>query len=181
MNIALYGGSFDPPHAGHVRIVNEALNTLPIDYLVIIPAWRNPFKPGTRADGNTRLTWLKEIFAQEKRVIVSDFELSCGRSMYTIETVHHFLRENTHLYLIIGADNLEKLHLWHQFDELNALVQWVVATRNNISIPPDMIRLEVDIPVSSTEFHAIDAPLGLSPEIETKIITYYKEHNESKN
>lgn len=176
MKLALYGGSFDPPHAGHVAVVTEALRVLPIDRLIIVPAWRNPFKPSIIASGAVRYQWLEEIFNPYKKVYVSDFEITQERSVYTIETVKHYATLCDKLYLIIGADNLEKLPSWHAFNELNTMVHWVVATREEIPIPESMIRLTTCVPISSTDFRSSFTPLGLEPNIEKKIITYYKEH-----
>lgn len=176
MKLALYGGSFDPPHAGHVAVVQEALRILPIDRLIIVPASRNPFKSSVAADGAVRFEWLKEIFSPFEKVVISDFEIAHNRSVYTIETVKHFAPLCDELYLIIGADNLEKLSHWHNYDELNAMVHWVVAARDGIPIPPNMSRLTIHVPISSTDFRSSNTALGLKPEIEKKIITYYKEH-----
>ncbi len=176
MKLALYGGSFDPPHAGHVAIVREALRVLPIDRLIVVPASRNPFKNSVVAEGKVRYEWLKEIFKSDDQVSVSDFEITHERSVYTIETVQHYAPQCDELFVIIGADNLEKLSTWHRFAELNALVRWVVATREGISIPDNMIRLEIDVPIRSTDFRSAFGSLGLESNIESKIITYYKEH-----
>ena len=176
MKLALYGGSFDPPHAGHVAVVTKALEVLNIDKLVIVPAWRNPFKLSVIAEGTLRYEWLREIFAPLPQVEISDFEISMGRSVYTIETVKYYLTQCNEIYLIIGADNLEKLSGWHAFDELNTMVHWVVASRNDIPIPENMIRLTISEPISSTNFRTSKSPLGLEPTIEQKITTYYKEH-----
>lgn len=181
MKLALYGGSFDPPHAGHVGVVTAALRALPIDRLVIVPAERNPFKPVVRAEGTVRYQWLRKIFASYEKVEISDFELAQHRSVYTIETVRHFAPFCDEIYLIIGADNLDALEQWHCFDELNAIVRWAVASRGEIPIPANMIELRVDVPISSTDFRNRFIPLGLEPEIENEIITYYKELNELKN
>jgi nicotinate-nucleotide adenylyltransferase len=181
MKLALFGGSFDPPHAGHVGVVDEALKTLAIDRLIVVPAARNPFKPTVRASGAVRYGWLKKIFASYEKVEISDFEISQDRSVYTIETVRHYAPMCDELYLIIGADNLESLEEWHSFNELDAAVRWVVATRGEISVPDRMIVLKVDVPVSSTDFRTRFSPLGLECGIENDIITYYKELNEFKN
>ena len=176
MKLALYGGSFDPPHAGHVAVVQEALRVLPIDKLIIVPASRNPFKPSVTVDGAVRYEWLKEIFTPFEKVVISDFEITHDRSVYTIETVKHYAPLCDELYLIIGADNLEKLSHWHNIDELNAMVHWVVADRDGIPVPENMIRLAIQVPISSTDFRSSYVSLGLEPKIEKKIITYYKEH-----
>ena len=176
MKLALYGGSFDPPHAGHVAVVNKALEVLSIDKLIIVPASRNPFKPYAAVEGTIRYGWLKEIFRLYEKVEISDFEIAQQRSVYTIETVKHYAASCDELYLIIGADNLEKLSSWHCFDELNTMVHWVVATREGRAIPQNMIRLNIDVPISSTDIRTSLSSLGLESEIEKKILTYYKEH-----
>ncbi|MDD2838318.1 MAG: nicotinate (nicotinamide) nucleotide adenylyltransferase [Sulfuricurvum sp.] len=181
MKLALYGGSFDPPHIGHLRVVTEALAKLPIERLIIVPAFRNPFKPNVRADSSTRYRWLRSIFSSFEKVDISDFEITQKRSVYTIETVKHFLPMCDELYLIIGADNLEKLASWHRFDELNTLVRWVVATRGEIPIPANMIALNVDEKISSSDFRNSFSSLGLEPSLENEILTYYKELYESTN
>jgi len=181
MKLALYGGSFDPPHAGHVRVVTEALKQLPIDRLIIVPAFKNPFKSSVKADSGTRYRWLMTLFSPLQKVEVSDFEIRQNRSVYTIETVKHYAALCDELYLIIGADNLEKLPLWHSFDELNTLVHWVVASRGDIPIPENMISLPVDEKISSTDFRDSFSPLGLEPTLENEIYTYYKELYEPTN
>ena len=181
MRLALFGGSFDPPHAGHVHIVNKALEILNIETLVVVPTYLNPFKSVSFASGYQRVAWLKEIFKSHKRVQISDFEIAQNRSVYTIETVRHFSRYAQTIYLIIGADNLEKLHQWHHYDELCQRVTFVVVTRDNIDIPDTMIRLDVDTPISSTLFRETLCPLGLEETLEKEITHYYKEHHEPKN
>jgi nicotinate-nucleotide adenylyltransferase len=176
MKLALFGGSFDPPHIGHVEVVTKALEVLNVDKLIIVPAWRNPFKPSVVAEGDIRYGWLKEIFANTEKVEISDFEIMKARSVYTVETVTHYAPLYDEIYLIIGADNLENLKKWHSYDELDSLVTWVVACRNDIPIPENMIRLTLNAPISSTDFRTSNTPLGLETKIEQKITTYYKEH-----
>lgn len=181
MNIALFGGSFDPPHRGHLRIVEEALKCLPIEALILVPAWQNPFKNIVHADGKTRYQWLKTIFAPYHNVHISDFEITQDRSVYTIETVRHYQAQSDRIFLIIGADNLAGLPRWNSYDELCSSVTFVVATRNRVDIPEGMIRLNIDEPISSTYVRNNPITLGLDPEIEKNIIPYYKEKHESKS
>jgi nicotinate-nucleotide adenylyltransferase len=176
MKLALYGGSFDPPHIGHVAVVTEALKILPINKLIIVPASQNPFKPSVIAEGTIRYGWLKEIFSTQEKVEISDFEISHNRSIFTIETVEHFAPLYDEIYFIIGADNLENLKKWHRYAELNRQVTWVVASRDGITIPENMIHLAVDVPICSSDIRHTLTSLGLESEIETKILTYYKEN-----
>jgi nicotinate-nucleotide adenylyltransferase len=181
MKLALYGGSFDPPHKGHVSVALKAVECLECNQLLIVPAFRNPLKSSIVADGDTRLRWLREIFAPYSRIAVSDFEIKHHRSVYTIETVRHYAPLCDTLYLVIGADNLESLHLWHEYETLKTLVTFVVATRNAIPIPKGMIALVVNEPISSTDFRISMSPLGLPERIENEITSYYKEHYEPTN
>ena len=179
--LALYGGSFDPPHAGHVRVVLKALDVLDIDKLIIVPNFRNPFKSSACAQGAIRIQWLKQIFEPYEKVEISDFEVNLNRSVPTIETVEHYASNNEKLYLIIGADNLPSLQQWHNYEKLAQKVIFVVATRDNIAIPSGMITLAVNEESRSTNFRENYAPLGLEETLEKDIITYYKEHHEPKN
>ena len=181
MKLALYGGSFDPPHRGHLFVALKALERLDCDQLIIVPAFRSPFKNSIVADSESRLRWLKKIFAPYPRITVSDFEIKQHRSVYTIETVCHYATLYQKLYLIIGADNLKSLHLWHEYETLKTIVTFVVATRNAIPIPHGMIALVVNEPISSTDFRTSFSPLGLPESIENEITSYYKEHYEPTN
>ena len=62
MKIALFGGSFDPPHNGHNSVVLEALEKLDIDKLIIMPTYINPFKQSFSADEKQRFLWVKKLW-----------------------------------------------------------------------------------------------------------------------
>lgn len=181
MDIALYGGSFDPPHNGHVQVALKALEVLKIDRLIIVPAYQNPFKSATHIGADKRLKWLKTIFKPYPNIEISDFEISQKRAVYTIETVEHFAPKDGVTYLIIGSDNLASLSKWHRYTELNNAVTWVIATREGTPIPDGMIRLDVNVPISSSDFKKHFIPLGLEASLEHDILTTYKEKNESTN
>ncbi|MDD4854394.1 MAG: nicotinate (nicotinamide) nucleotide adenylyltransferase [Sulfuricurvum sp.] len=181
MNIALYGGSFDPPHIGHVRVALKALEVLEIDKLIIVPAFKNPFKPSASVNGTQRLQWLKQIFQAYPKIEISSFEIDQKRSVTTIETVRHYAKIYNKLYLIIGADNLATLDKWHEVDTLRTMVTLVIATRDGIPIPNEMITLSVNESVNSTDFRSSFGSLGLDEKIENDITHYYKEHYEPTN
>ena len=81
---------------------------------------------------------------------VSSYEINQNRPVASIETVKHFKEDNDEIYFIIGADNLEKLSQWKQFSELDSMVTWVVATRDNITIPNAYKKLIVNQDISAT-------------------------------
>lgn len=179
--IAIFGGSFDPPHLGHLEIIKKALERLDIEKIIVVPAYISPFKKGHAAPAKLRLEWLKRMTAFDPRIEVSDIEINKEGPSYTIDTVDHFARFFDTIYFIIGADNLKDLRKWHRFDELDRKVRWVVATRENEPIPEGFIRLDVDMPISSTKLRARIDPKWIPETIRDDVVRYYKNRNEKKN
>ncbi len=156
MKIAIFGGSFDPPHVGHEAIVYKALDSLDIDILYIVPTYLNPFKKSFFFDEKLRLQLIKKLFCSVPKVTVCEYEVTQKRAVSTIETVKFLQKNNlcSETYLILGEDNLQKLHLWDSFEELNSLVTFVVATRDgnsNLKHNFNYKKLEINIPISSTQ------------------------------
>ncbi|WP_456381759.1 nicotinate (nicotinamide) nucleotide adenylyltransferase [Hydrogenimonas sp.] len=175
--IAIFGGSFDPPHLGHLEIIEKALQTLDIEKLVVVPARISPFKRGHTAPPELRLAWLKKMTAFDPRIEVSDIELRKEGPSYTIDTVNHFARFFDTIYFIIGADNLKELHRWHRFDELNRKVKWVVASRDGEPVPEGFIRLDVKVPISSTALRESIDPKWVPEPIRDDVARFYKENH----
>jgi len=153
--IAIFGGSFDPPHKGHQLIVEKAIENLQIDKLFVVPAYLNPFKTSTLADAPTRLSWCHTLFDSIDRVKVDDYEIKEGKSTVTSQSVKHFNQTYNVKYLIIGSDNLSTLTKWHAFEWLNETVTWVIATRDNHHLDTDELNkwelLPIEAPMSSTQ------------------------------
>ncbi len=153
--IAIFGGSFDPPHKGHQLIVEKAIANLQIDKLFVVPAYLNPFKTSTLADAPTRLSWCHTLFDSIERVKVDDYEIKEGKSTVTSQSVKHFNQTYNVKYLIIGSDNLSTLTKWHAFEWLNETVTWVIATRDNHHLDTDELNkwelLPIEAPMSSTQ------------------------------
>lgn len=175
--IALFGGSFDPPHIGHVAVVEALLEQGFIDKVVIMPTYLNPFKSQSHADAYQRLEWLRKIFASYKRVIVESYEVDLGKKVPTIESVKHLLKHYKKIYLVIGADNLASLEQWYHYKDLKELVTFVIASRDNILIPDDFIRLEIDETVSSTSLRENMNREKLPKECAAEILQFYKDNN----
>ncbi len=152
--IALFGGSFDPPHKGHQRIVEKAIENLACDQLLVVPAYLNPFKTSTLANAHMRLLWCQTLFDPIDHVRVDDFEIKEGKSTVTSDSVKHFNQTYTVKYLIIGSDNLSTLAQWHAFEWLNERVIWVIATRGNHPLDTEKLRewqlLHIEVSISST-------------------------------
>ncbi len=155
-SVALFGGSFDPPHTGHKAVVEAVLNLKDIDKVVVMPTYLNPFKSKSYLSVQERFELTKEMFKEFENVEVSNFEIKQGQKTPSIITVKHLLKTYEKIYLVIGADNLESLHKWQDYDELKKLVTFVVASRDNIKIPKKYITLDVDEPISSTQIRQKD-------------------------
>lgn len=179
--IALYGGSFDPPHLAHEAIVKTLRELDFIDSVVVMPTFLNPFKETFTAPAELRLQWLKDIFSLFKDVEVSSYEVDLQRKVPTLETIKHLRESYDKIYLVLGADNLASLHQWYKFDELKKLLTFIVVTRDGIEIPKDFIRLNIDEKISSSNLRENFDSKKIPIKARNKITQYYKEHNAKKN
>jgi len=174
MNIAIFGGSFDPVHLGHIEIVKKTLSDKDIDKIIIVPNYLNPLKNSFSAPPGLRYKWLKEVFKEFENVEVSDFEIKKNRPVYSIETINHFKPK----YFIIGSDNLKTLDKWYKIDEILKKTQFIAATRGKID--KNLLKkyginkiIKIDIPISSTEIRNGNFKYLLKT-IEKEIKEYYQ-------
>ncbi|MGN0695904.1 MAG: nicotinate (nicotinamide) nucleotide adenylyltransferase [Oscillospiraceae bacterium] len=135
MSIAIFGGSFDPVHNGHVRLAENVLNKgISADRIIIVPACVSPFKQeGKRyADGFHRLNMCKAAFAHISNAEVSDYELRCKGISYTVSTLKHFhsIFPDEKLYFIVGSDSLRTLPTWKDFPGIMKLCTIAAAARS---------------------------------------------------
>ncbi len=170
---AIFGGSFDPVHTGHLEIINKLKQLDFIDDIIVVPTYLNRFKDKFSAPPKIRLNWLKELFKSEKKVIVSDFEVNQKQKTATITTVKHFLKSYDKIYVVIGADNLKALHKWQDIDELKKLATFIVATRDDIKIDESFIKIDVDVNISSTSLREKTDKEYLPGKIANKIERFY--------
>jgi nicotinate-nucleotide adenylyltransferase len=133
--IGLFGGSFDPPHEGHLHVARAARGRFGLDRVVFVPAAEPPHKPGQRlAPGADRLALLRLLLEGEPRCEVSDLELARGGRSFTIDTVRALPAElgepaDCEIYLLLGSDNLAGLPQWREARALLERVQPVVVRR----------------------------------------------------
>ena len=180
MNIAIFGGSFDPPHFGHDEVVKSTLKNLNIDKLIIIPTFLNPFKSEFGAPPNLRLQWCRVLWENlSSKIIVSDYETIQNRAVATIESVIYFKNKfnASRIYLIIGADQLNSLHKWHRYDELKALVSFVVACRDDIKIDENLQKLDINVKISSSKIKSELNFKQVPTAILSSVQSFYKDKN----
>ncbi len=132
MRIALYGGTFDPLHHGHLLVARAAFEELSLTRLSFIPAAHSPFKPGRKPlSGAWRGRMVRAALAGAPEFTVSDFELNRGGVSYTIDTVKHFAERfpEANLFYLIGTDHVATLPQWKEAAVLAELVEFAVIPR----------------------------------------------------
>ncbi len=137
--IGLFGGTFDPPHRGHLGIAQEALSQLELEEVLLVVAG-NPYQKQDRVitDGHERLTMVELLIAETPGLSANAMELNRSGPSYTIDTVEALLaagQEQLEIVLIIGADLAEGLDQWHRAEELAALVEVAVVLRPGFATP----------------------------------------------
>ena len=175
MHIAIYGGSFDPPHIGHERIVEQALSLLDIDRLFVIPTYLSPFKENFCAPASMRLSWLKQMFSNFENVEVLSYESDQERQVPTIETVLHIkaLYPTAKLYLIVGSDSYMSLPKWNRYEELCEMVEIVVAQRGAFEHPKDLKILPINVNISSSKLRCFLDKRFIPKSIAKEVIAFY--------
>ncbi len=133
MRIGIFGGTFDPPHAGHKKYADEVRKRLSLDKLIVIPTATPPHKQKkTSTTAEDRLNMLEILFRGDGEVDVSDMEIARGGRSYTFETVT-LLREqypDDELIFILGSDMLLSFHTWKNPDVILEKVKICAVTRN---------------------------------------------------
>jgi nicotinate-nucleotide adenylyltransferase len=178
LTIALFGGSFDPPHIGHKDIVQELKKLDFIDKIIIMPTFLNPFKSESHASSELRFSWLKKIFNNFKNVEISSFEVEKNRQVPTIESVEFLLKTYKKIYLVIGADHLNSLDKWDSYEKLKERVTFIIVTRDNIALNKAFMTLHVEQNISSASRRE-KMQISKVPQICAKEIEkFYKDKNE---
>ena len=133
MKIALFGGSFDPVHTEHIRLVESAIQSLQLDKLFIMPACKPPHKPGKElTDDKHRLETCRLAFAKIEKAEVCDYEMQKGGVSYTYETCEHFkkLYPTAKLYFLVGTDMLRDFPTWKNTQSILQNATLAVCARN---------------------------------------------------
>jgi nicotinate-nucleotide adenylyltransferase len=159
LRLALYGGTFDPVHHGHLILAREALEQLSLDRVIFIPAGHSPHKLArTPSPAALRLAMLAKAIADEPRFVLDDAELNQPGPSFSIDTVERISAEfpGAKLHYLIGADNLRELHTWRRIEDLRRLAQFVVFGRGADAADAtyDFPSLPRRIDISATDIRA---------------------------
>lgn len=130
--IGIFGGTFDPPHTGHLLLALDALDALALDALLLVPAARQPLKQGAAmTDPAHRLAMTERLATADHRLRVDGSEVARGGLSFTIDTVRALkaAQPDAELFLLMGADTAATLPQWREPEALALLVQVAVAGR----------------------------------------------------
>ncbi len=155
VRIAMFGGSFDPPHLGHLIFAEHACNALALDHILFVPAARSPFKSPTQPDNLAhRLAMVRLALAGNDRFLLDLTEVERGGTSYTVDTVQtlHALHPEAHLHVLMGSDAYEEFEQWKDPESIVACARLGVGRR------PGFPRIERKHPFAD---HAVffDSPL----------------------
>ena len=115
MRIGIYGGTFSPPHNGHIAAAKNFLREAELDRLLIMPSLISPHKPTAEDDVPARrIKMLQLAFADEPRISVSDYEINKGGVSYTYLTLQHFSGSGDTLCFLTGSDMFLTLDKWRE-------------------------------------------------------------------
>ena len=190
MRSGLLGGTFDPPHIGHIALAHAARKELSLDEVLFVPTSRNPFKEARpRANAKDRLSMVRLAIADEPGLAVCDIEIARGGYSYTVDTLEDLADARPADYwLILGADALEGFMGWREPHRILRLARLAVAARAGQDVaslvaewdPADRARVDSitlpDVPVSSTAVREkIHRQIPGTIPVPAKVLEYIRE------
>ncbi|WP_457621598.1 nicotinate (nicotinamide) nucleotide adenylyltransferase [Persephonella sp.] len=130
--IAIYGGSFDPVHIGHLRIAEDIREFFSLSKIIFVPAYHSPLKPECRASAEDRLEMLRLSLKYNSFFGIDDIEIKRKGKSYTIDTIKIY-REKTGYYpsFIVGTDAFLTLERWKDPDKLLSNCNFIVVGRGS--------------------------------------------------
>ena len=138
MKKCIFGGTFDPPHIGHLLIAQTICEAEEFDKIIFVPAYKNPHKSKEVSSSvDNRLKMLESAVEGNPHFEISDNELKRGGISYSLETIKHIKKEQNltrdDLYLLMGSDNLKYFHKWHKPEEILEECKVIVALRPGLN------------------------------------------------
>lgn len=134
MKTCIFGGTFDPPHIGHLLIAQTIIESENFERLIFVPANISPAKKGKIiSSSKKRLDMLNMALTSNENFEISDFEISKGDVSYTIDTIVEFANtlnlDKKDLYFLMGSDTLGEFHNWKDPKKIMSLCNIIVAIR----------------------------------------------------
>lgn len=196
--LGIYGGTFNPPHNGHIYAAEKFIEACNLDKLLIMPALIPPHKQVNDDSPYARLEMTKLAFSNSKyypeKLSVSDYEITSKQISYTYKTLEHFANDETELYFLCGTDMFISLGSWKNPARIFELATIVLARRESDMADTIRIReaiksfnalyqpriIEIDytpMPISSTEVrNAVLNGQSLTGMVPDNVAGYIRQH-----
>ena len=164
MRIGVFGGTFDPPHVGHLLLAADARDALKLDRLILVPAGAQPLKIETPAvaSAQDRLEMVRLAVSDDANYSVDDTEINRKGLSYTVDTLEHLSAQypGGELFLLLGEDAVASFDQWRAPERIRELATVAVMRRarphgTNSALASGVIELSTRrVDVSSTEVRA---------------------------
>ena len=159
MRIGIFGGTFDPPHVGHLIVASDACIALALDRLILVPSAEPPHKRGAvKATAAQRLEMVRAAVRDDPRFEVDDVELRREGASYTVDTLRTMRERYPHaeLLFLVGVDQMRELHSWREPREVARLARLSVLTREGETPDADSPFEHTVVPVTRIDLSATD-------------------------
>ena len=131
MRLGIFGGSFDPPHLGHVTVTSTVTALSNLDELLVVPCFEHALGK-VMSSFDHRVAMCELAFAEIPRTRVTELERSLGGTSFTLRTLQHLAstRPEASLCLVVGADAMVDRDSWHRFEEIERTAEVIVFGRH---------------------------------------------------
>lgn len=183
MKIGILGGSFDPPHFGHLLLARQTREIVGLDEIWLMPYFAHSWDP-TLSPAEDRLAMARLV--EEQGVVVSEEETSQKATNYTIETIRRLKAKHKHEFSwIVGSDILGEFERWHDYEALSGEIPFLVFPRNgypaSTALPPgfqlidspDIITSNISSTIVRKRLQQAHSVVGLIPD---SVLSYIREH-----
>ena len=145
--IALYGGTFDPVHLGHLAVARKVSQIFELDELLFVPAWIAPHKQAREVTPALHRYAMLALATQgDSHLLISRVELESPARSYTVETLARFetkLGSEAELFFVMGADSWSEIRTWKEWERLLAMANHIVVTRPGYELDLEGMSSEV--------------------------------------
>jgi nicotinate-nucleotide adenylyltransferase len=153
VRIGVFGGTFDPPHVGHLLLATDAREALGLDRVIFVPAATQPFKVNTPpvASARDRLEMVRLAVADDANYTVDDTEIGRKGLSFTVDTLELLSKKHpgAKLFLLLGEDALAGIEGWRSPERIRELATLAVMRRSGPDGSPDAAKVEGATPVSA--------------------------------
>src|SRR5690606_5524909 len=182
--VGILGGTFDPPHFGHLIIANEVLQQLNLDEIQFLPNYKPPHKlKASSTTAEQRVEMLKIAIKNNQSFSIETIEIERKGTSYTFDIMRELKRRNPEVdyYFIIGADMVESLSKWYKIDDLSQMVQFVGVSRPGYLLKSEYPIITIEVPLieisSSSIRNKCEDGKSVQYFLPDKVIRYMKENH----